>query len=135
VLLAVADSGCGMTPEVQTRIFEPFFSTKGGTGLGLSVVDGIVKQSGGHLTVESQPGAGTTFKIYFPAVEEPRVPAPGCVPDRPVVGGSETVLFQSGYTGDSVVRRGLLNAEVAFLGKPFTLDALARKVREVLDGR
>ncbi|MBV8900756.1 MAG: response regulator, partial [Verrucomicrobia bacterium] len=93
VLLTVSDTGWGMTPELQARIFEPFFSTKSdGTGLGLSVVDGIVKQNGGYLILESRPGLGTTFKIYLPAVTEP-VEEPSRTPPSAPAQGGETVLL------------------------------------------
>ena len=211
VLLAVSDDGCGMDSATLSHLFEPFFTTKGlarGTGLGLATVYGIVKDSGGHISVYSEPGSGTSFKIYFPRVDEeparleeltpglPQLqdgketvllvedeedvrtftrhlltsfgyrvldahdgvdairvseahpePIPLLVSDviMPRMGGRQLaenlkrerpdlkVLFISGYTDDAVVRHGVLQADVAFLQKPFTPTALASKVREVLE--
>jgi two-component system, cell cycle sensor histidine kinase and response regulator CckA len=211
IMLAVSDTGHGMTPEVQARAFEPFFSTKPvgqGTGLGLSTVYGIVKQSGGYIWAYSERGIGTTFKIYLPVVHSPSdavpeqvVPAAAggneailvvededivrnlacrvlreqgytvfearqghegleCVAQHadelrlvlsdvvmPEMGGRELgrllhelhphlpVLYMSGYTGDDVVQRGLLDATAPFQQKPFSPDGLVRKVREMLDSR
>ena len=96
VCLSVTDTGTGMTPEIQAHIFEPFFTTKGnaGTGLGLSSVYGIVKQSGGFIWCHSEPGKGTTFKIYFRPAKEADVPAP-VAPEatlEPARGGAESIL-------------------------------------------
>jgi PAS domain S-box-containing protein len=208
-VISVSDTGHGMDKETQSRIFEPFFTTKEkgkGTGLGLSTVYGIVKQSNGYVFAESEPGAGTTFFVYLPRVEEsaeesspaksPQNEAGGCetvllVEDEesvrelvrltltargykvleaengecglriaedfkehidilitdvvmPGMGGRElakkllalrpgiSVLYLSGYTEDTVVTQGALGPDTAFLQKPFTLQNLAKKVRDVL---
>jgi hypothetical protein len=206
VILGVTDTGTGMTPEVQQRIFEPFFTTKPqgtGTGLGLATVHGMVRQSGGWIWVYSEPGSGTTFKIYLPGTDE-AVPRPHAivktdlrgnetilvVEDQDEVrtlavtvlerygyrvlsaaGGEEAialakgfqgtihllltdivmpgmngrslatqlaaertlrVLFMSGYTEDAIAHRGILDAGLEYIQKPFTPESLAAKVREVL---
>ncbi len=210
VMLAITDTGCGMSAEVQSRLFEPFFTTKDqgkGTGLGLATCHGIVKQSGGHIAVYSEVGKGTTFKVYLPRVNEEAEPLARneesdelprgtetvlLVEDEPMLrelgqtvleelgyrvfvaengsaalrlvkansqvpidllltdvimpemGGRELVehlrpvsphtkvIFCSGYTEDAIFHSGGLEAGVFFLQKPYTVAAVAQKVRDVL---
>jgi len=210
VLLAVSDTGCGMDAETRSHLFEPFFTTKmqgKGTGLGLSTVYGIVRQSGGHIAVYSEPGHGTSVKVYLPRVAAAGEAAAPPEEGTPLPVGSETILIAededrvrslavavlaqqgytvieacdgaealalakeykgeihllltdmvmpkmsgkeladelrrarpglkivlcSGYTGDTVMQQGVLDASTPFLQKPFTLRSLAVTVREVLD--
>jgi len=209
VMLAISDNGLGMDSETQEHMFEPFFTTKEkgrGTGLGLSTVYGIVKQSNGFIWVYSEPGKGTTFKIYFPRCAGKTARGEAEIRLKSRLQGSETVLiaedeapvralasrilrnrgykvleapngtealrmsaeysgtidliltdaimpgisgstlvsrlevlrpgikalYVSGYTDNSIVHQGILGSNVNFLQKPFTVEGLARKVREVL---
>lgn len=108
VMLAVTDTGVGMDVETKSHIFEPFFTTKQkgtGTGLGLSTVHGIVKQSGGYVWVYSEPGQGTTFKIYLPRIDEKNEPAKLEKAQIQSFEGSETVLL---VENDDIVRNSAL---------------------------
>ena len=210
VLLTVSDDGSGMEPEILGKIFEPFFTTKEigqGTGLGLATVYGIVKQNNGFIHVHSQPGQGTTFKIFLPrfsdAILENGATGYAAAPPRghetillvedehlilnmtkvmleklgyrvltastpdeairlakdhdgeigllvvdvimPQMNGRDlatrlimlypamTCLFMSGYSGDIISHRGILEEGVHFIQKPFSIQELATKVRHVLD--
>jgi len=210
VQLSVTDSGAGMDKETVSRIFEPFFTTKekgAGSGLGLATVYGIVRQSGGHIWVYSEPARGTTFKIYLPRVSGLEQAPAATAPGGETTNGSETillvedskllakvtrdflvsngykvllaaeasealhiasefrgrihllltdvvmphmngrelserlaeqrpdlkVLFMSGHTAGVISQNALLEPDVAFIEKPFTQEALGRRIRHLLE--
>ena len=115
VMLAVSDSGVGIDEAVKTRLFEPFFTTKGlgkGTGLGLATVYGIVKQSGGHIWVYSEPAHGATFKIYLPHVAATVAATNKRAPTDGMVGGTESILL----VDDDELLRPLVRALLVKLG-------------------
>jgi two-component system cell cycle sensor histidine kinase/response regulator CckA len=205
----LSDTGHGMSDEVKQHLFEPFFTTKTtgkGTGLGLAMTFGVVKQAGGAIEVYSELGRGTTFKIYLPKIEEQAERLVEGKPDLELARGDETVLlveddegvrdvalsflehlgyrvltaanggeafllmekhgeridllmtdvvmpgmngrelaerllklkpemkvlFTSGYTANVIVHHGVVDDHLNFIGKPYSLQALARKMREVL---
>ena len=110
VVLSVADTGCGMDAATRERIFEPFFTTKAaGTGLGLAVVYGIVRQHSGLLRVYSEPGEGTVFKIYLPSAGHAAAPEPEA-PREPPPGGTEGILLAEDDAGVAGVTRRVLES-------------------------
>jgi CheY-like chemotaxis protein len=137
-MLSVSDNGTGMTAEVRDHIFEPFFTTKEigkGTGLGLSTVYGIVQQSGGSIWIYSEPGHGTTFKIYLPRIDAPAsVAGPKSVPAIPK--GTETILVvEDDEAVRRIVERILRGAGYQVLGAQGGGDALllCEKQRGAID--
>jgi len=122
VMLAVTDTGCGMDKEVLSQIFDPFFTTKErgkGTGLGLATAYGIVKQSGGHIWAYSEPGRGTTFKIYLPQTEAIQEPRPDAEKKEATASGGEHVLVVE----DEKNLRKMMKAMLSRLGYRVSLAA------------
>jgi CheY-like chemotaxis protein len=110
VLLAVSDNGCGMSEETLAHIFEPFFTTKEpgkGTGLGLAMVYGFIRQSGGHIAVYSELGHGTPFKIYLPQVDE-RLPGKSLPGIKGMPTGTETILVVEDEEGVRALTKNVL---------------------------
>ncbi len=125
VLMSVTDTGHGMEKETADQIFEPFFTTKEqekGTGLGLSVVFGVVKQHGGQIDCYSEPGHGTTFKIYLPAVVEDGEQLEATVGEAMPKGGAETILLMDDEEflrdlGKRILERSRYKVRTAVNGK------------------
>jgi CheY-like chemotaxis protein len=139
VSLTVTDTGTGMSAETKRRLFEPFFTTKPageGTGLGLSMVYGIVKQHGGEVSFYSEPGLGSTFKIYWPAADQPGEPAPAPEGPRTSYHGNETILLvEDDEKVREVIRRMLLLQGYKVLETRQSSDAvgLAGKHQDPID--
>jgi signal transduction histidine kinase len=142
VVLCVSDTGSGMDAATLARVFEPFFTTKEvgkGTGLGLAMVYGIVRQSGGHVTVHSELGRGSTFKVYLPLSED-AVAAPSASPRTTAAGGSEAILLLEDEPAlREVIREVLETAGYTVVtgstpqeALPSALDTRTTKVRQVL---
>jgi PAS domain S-box-containing protein len=138
VMLQVRDSGSGMDPATRSRLFEPFFTTKAqgrGTGLGLSIVFGIVRQSGGNLEIQSEPGRGTSVKIYLPRVEQPAVAeteSPAVEAER----GSETILLVEDEEALRKMVRETLEREgyrVLEAGGPGQAEQICRTYKDAID--
>src|SRR5262249_42440229 len=115
VLLTLSDTGVGIDAEILQHVFEPFFTTKQpgqGTGLGLATCYGIVKQHGGHIAIDSEPGEGTTVKIYLPYVEHTvaRLDRNGFVEAKPLPRGAETVLLVEDETAVRTLAARVLRA-------------------------
>jgi PAS domain S-box-containing protein len=130
VMLAVSDTGHGMTPETQARIFEPFYTTKEvgkGTGLGLSMVYGIVKQSGGHIWVYSEPDRGTTLKIYLPRVDQPSETTGAEHRPGSIKRGTETILLVE----DDAQLRQLSSSVLAHCGYKMLVAATPEEGLEI----
>jgi two-component system cell cycle sensor histidine kinase/response regulator CckA len=133
VMLSVSDTGCGMDDTTLSQMFEPFFTTKEagkGTGLGLATVYGIVKQSSGHIWVYSEPGKGTTFKVYFPRVQK-KADKLGEASEREIVGGTETILLVEDDEGLRGLTLELLRSagyKVLEAGTPDKAIEIARNV-------
>lgn len=115
VMIAITDTGCGIPETIRSKVFDPFFTTKEvgkGTGLGLSMVYGFIKQSGGHITLDSEEGQGTTFRLYLPRARvESEVEAEPAT-EQSAVGGTETILVVE----DDAMVRSYVNAQLKSLG-------------------
>ena len=131
--LTVADTGKGMDRETLEHLFEPFYTTKGvgeGTGLGLATIYGIVKQNGGHVRVESMPGAGTTFRIFLPLHEGSEAPAAARIEENLTARGNETVLLVEDEPAILRLAQGLIRSrgyEVLAAGTPAEALRLAKE--------